>query len=130
MGLTLVEESAGETAGPDEGPTFDVFWLLYPRKVARKDAIRAWERIAAAERAMAIVALAAWRNIWLRRGELEYVPHPATWLNGERWTDELPSSERAPLAASHVQAEIPKAGERATMPDHVRALIAQLRGRQ
>lgn len=80
---------------------FDTFWLLYPRKVARKAARVAWQRLSPDDCVAAIVGLVGWRRVWIAKGELEYVPHPASWLNGERWTDELPSDIKA-TAASHL----------------------------
>ena len=29
---------------------------------------------------------------WKKDGG-QYIPHPATWLNGHRWEDEIPKSE-------------------------------------
>lgn len=76
----------------ETAPTFDDdFWPVWPRKVGKLDARKAWakalkhgvdpgEIVAGARR------LAEDPN----RPELRFVPHPATWLNGERWTDEDP----------------------------------------
>lgn len=102
--------------------TFDDFWLLYPRRVAKKAARIAWAKLTDVECCAAICACAAWRSIWAQK-DPEYMPHPASWLNGERWDDELPAGvqQSAPINAP------PKLGERTPMPDHVRALIAKLR---
>lgn len=110
---------------------FDAFWTLYPRHVAKKDARRAWDRINPAEHAEILTALVSWRRVWLKRGEMEYVPHPATWLNGERWTDELPSAPAVvPLHASHVAAAPAKPYTRGEMPEEVRAALRTLTGRK
>ena len=102
-------------------PTFDDFWLLYPRRVAKKAARLAWARIDANLHIPVLCACAAWRPIWMQR-DPEYMPHPASWLNGERWEDELPTGYQAPPIVSP-----PQLGERTAMPDHVRALLARLR---
>lgn len=120
MGLALVSTS-NEIAAD-----FDTFWLLYPKRMARKEARRAWDRLSAADQLAAIVGLAAWRRVWLARGEMQYVPHAATWINGERWTDELPV-EVTSSHASH-QVVTTKAGERGEMPQSVKDLIAKLKG--
>ena len=111
--------------------TFDDFWLLYPRKVAKLDARKMWQRLSSAQRVAVITALVMWRKVWMDRGELEYVPHAATWLHGERWEDELPPPTKplsaTPLCSGHLPAKIPQQSERTAMPDHVRALLASLR---
>lgn len=73
----------------DDG--FDAFWQLYPRKVARKSAHRAWVRLHpdAALYQQLVMALSAQRQSPQWRDSL-YIPYLATWLNGERWLDVLP----------------------------------------
>lgn len=107
-------------------PTWELFWSLYPRRVAKKDAEKAWSRMKEAERFDAIVALVDWRRVWVSRGEMEFVPYPATWLNGERWTDELPQ-DCSPRHASHAPAKPREEVERGEMPQAVRDAIARLR---
>ncbi len=108
--------------------TFDDFWLLYPRRVAKLDARKAWARLSSVQCVECLTALVAWRRLWMARGELEFVPHAATWLRGERWEDELPT----PVAStsthqSHQTANLPSLNARTAMPDHVRDLLAKLR---
>lgn len=105
-------------------PDFDTFWLLYPRHEAKKDARRAWDRMSAADQLAAVVAVADWRHIWHAQGrDSRTTPMPATWLNGERWEDEiphgiLPRRQQATPAQPFVRGEI---------PDSVKAVIAKLR---
>ena len=54
-------------------------------------------------------------------------PYGATWLNGERWEDELPPEFTARTAA-HQSVQLPEQTARTVMPEHVRALLAKLRG--
>ena len=125
MQLKLVGEAVIDT---DEKPTFEALWLLYPKKVARFDATKAWARLSEAEKLAAIVGLVAWRQIWMRRGEMQFVPHCATWLNGHRWEDELPEQwATSHQHSAHAPAVLPETGERTAMPENVRALIAKLR---
>jgi hypothetical protein len=120
MQLSLVSPTQ-PTAHP--APSFEDFWLLYPRKVARKAARTAFERLTSADQQAAIVAIADWRRVFATR-DPEFIPHAATWLNGERWADELPR-EYKPQAVQYHTAE--PAQSRAPMPDSVRKLIEQLR---
>jgi hypothetical protein len=71
----------------------------------------------------AIIGITSWRKVWMARGEWEYVPYAATWLNGERWEDELPAT----MIQVPVPTKLPEQGERTRMPDHVRELLAKLR---
>lgn len=80
--------------------TFDQFYAQYPKKVARKDAQKAWARLSEEEKAKALEALPAHVRYWDIKGtEKEFIPYPATWLNGARFEDELDLSESVPKTA-------------------------------
>lgn len=74
---------------------FDSFWKLYPRKVGKVKAEKAWAKLKVdADLFNRIgIALAAWSKShdWTKDGG-QYIPHAATWLNGKRWEDELPTA--------------------------------------
>lgn len=70
------------------GPSFSDFWQAYPSKVGRGAAARAWDKALAKVTSVEIVkAVEAQKasDRWLKG----YVPNPATWLNQERWADEV-----------------------------------------
>ncbi|MCE2578080.1 hypothetical protein [Gluconacetobacter entanii] len=69
---------------PDEA-AFEQFWQAYPRKVGKPKARRAFAKAvgkASLETLLAAIAATAWPS------DPTYIPHPATWLNNERWADE------------------------------------------
>ena len=72
---------------------FEAFWSAYPRKERKKDAKVKYEKRATDEEAEKAImdGLAAW---WLtdQWAVKKIFPHAATWLNQERWKDELSSS--------------------------------------
>ena len=69
---------------------FDEFWSLYPRKIAKATARKAWGKLSAEQQLMAAKAINTHCEYWkTKETELEFIPHPATWLNQERWEDEL-----------------------------------------
>ncbi|MFI8254117.1 hypothetical protein [Streptomyces filamentosus] len=76
---------------PDLLEGFDEFWAAYPRRIAKAPARAAWTK--AIKRgakptditAAAARAAAQWRS---QNTETKFIPHPATWLNGERYDDE------------------------------------------
>lgn len=110
---------------PQTGPdAFDDFWLLYPKRVAKKDAKKAWAKIPPSMHNQILTSLVAWRKVWAEE-DVNFLPHPSTYLNGERWEDELPA-DAVSTHASHAAAVLPTA-ERGEMPAHVAALLAKLR---
>jgi hypothetical protein len=71
--------------------SFDDFWAIYPRKVAKKDARKAWASLGNGQMEAAIDALPLQARHWQALGTgVEFIPYPASWLRGERWEDELP----------------------------------------
>ncbi|KKM17431.1 hypothetical protein LCGC14_1675860 [marine sediment metagenome] len=75
---------------------FDKFWSAYPRKVSKVAARRAWSSVEASLETV-LEALEVQKPQWK---DPQFIPHPATWLNGQRWEDEqapeatLPESMR------------------------------------
>ncbi|MGR6078517.1 hypothetical protein [Achromobacter sp. CSND-B12] len=85
------------------GPDFSTFWAQWPRKTAKKAAEKAWAKLRAADRRAALHVLPNHLAFWkAARTATEFIPHPATWLNGERWKDEvvMPNSRFEPRAAA------------------------------
>ena len=78
---------------------FSAFWAAYPRREARKDALKAWQQTAAVRPPVAEiirVIRVAIRVLDWTPDRRRFIPLPATWLRGERWNDEL----EAPIATS------------------------------
>jgi len=77
---------------------FESFWEAYPRKVGKGQARKAWLKLRP-DRELQGVILAAVRAQSVAGAQLErgksssdgrsVVPHPSTWLNGQRWEDEV-----------------------------------------
>jgi hypothetical protein len=71
---------------------FDEFWKEYPRKVNKKESLTAWKKAK-------LPPLETLLNVLNKHKESEqwtkdngkFIPHPSTWLNKERWNDELSS---------------------------------------
>ena len=69
---------------------FEEFWALYPRKIAKAVARKAFSRLSEQQQLDACKAIDDHLAYWkAKETELEFIPHPATWLNQERWEDEL-----------------------------------------
>ena len=75
----------------DKG-SFDAFWTAYPRKVAKAAAQQAWQKIKPTpelcKTILAAVEQQKQTDQWRKDGG-RFIPYPATWLNQERWTDEI-----------------------------------------
>jgi hypothetical protein len=69
---------------------FDQFWQIFPRKVAKGAALKAYTRIIKSKHATESELLSgAIRYAQEQRGaDPRYVKHPATWLNGWCWQDQ------------------------------------------
>lgn len=72
---------------------FDRFWLVYPKKIAKEAARKAFKKIhpddAMLDRMIAAVKTQRDTEQWAKEGG-KYIPHPATWLTAGRWDDEVP----------------------------------------
>lgn len=82
---------------------FDEFWTEYPRKVGKKDALKAWNKIKpdihTATAIMQGLSSAKQCEQW-RRDNGQYIPHASTWLNGRRWEDDYTVTGIKPVTAS------------------------------
>lgn len=88
--IRSAQASTRQALAQAAAPSFDEFWAVWPKREAKKDARRAWERMSAASKVAAMTALPKHVSRWRREGRARnHIPHPATWLNGERWDDEL-----------------------------------------
>lgn len=92
----------GEGVGKELKPLcddshFDDFWAIYPNKKAKKTAKRVWDRLSPKDelRQRIFAALETQKKSpdWQKENG-RYVPLPATYLNGERWKDEVTTTER------------------------------------
>ena len=70
--------------------TFENFWSQYPKKVGKLTAKRSWEKLSLENQQKALEAIVEHRKYWSAKGtEWEYICHASTWLNQERFEDEL-----------------------------------------
>jgi 2'-5' RNA ligase len=71
---------------------FQEFWNVWPKRCAKADARKAWAQTKDIRPELTnllnAVKAACKTEAWMKDGG-KYIPHPATWLRGERWDDEL-----------------------------------------
>ncbi|MGO9770934.1 MAG: hypothetical protein ACLPSW_15550 [Roseiarcus sp.] len=81
---------------------FDDFWRLYPKKVARTDAMQAFVR-ALKHATIDEILQGALRYATERREEdPRYTKHPATWLNKGCWSDATSTPQKRPADGVNV----------------------------
>jgi hypothetical protein len=72
---------------------FEEVWKCWPRKAGKKAAKTKFMRLVLARtvsREQLVEALVAHGAAYEKWVQPQYVPHLTTWLNGERWEDEVP----------------------------------------
>lgn len=71
---------------------FDKFWQAYPKKVSKKEAQKSWKKINPSlelfEKILKALEMVKQTEQW-KKDNGKFIPYPATWLNKERWTDEI-----------------------------------------
>lgn len=96
---TNPDETQQETEKTAETPKesalerrFNEFWAAYPKKQAKGAAFKTWKRLKPSQELTdkMIAAIEAQKRSeqWMTEGG-RFIPNPATWLNGERWEDEI-----------------------------------------
>lgn len=96
--------------------TFDDFWRVYPRRVGKLAALRAWQKAIRLAPAEEIIEAA---GRYARVAEMPYTCHPTTWLNQGRWMDEycadqVVTSGKSTIAKHH--AKLIREGKRHLIP--------------
>ena len=79
---------------------FDVFWKAYPKKINKQEARRAFQKLSVpVETLVNALEKQKLSAQWTSDGG-RYIPYPATWLNQQRWEDELAPANSVPTGAS------------------------------
>lgn len=83
-----------EVQKPDWEDKFEQFWKLYPKKQNKKK-VQLWFKNKKPNDALFDTIIKKLKNFidtvdWQKENG-KYIPMPTTWLNGERWNDEIKS---------------------------------------
>jgi uncharacterized protein YdaU (DUF1376 family) len=96
--VTSNQEKKKTTSSKKAPAGFEEFWLAYPNKSAKANAEKAFAKIGPdqdlLDRIMSGLTAAKRSRDWVKDGG-QYIPHAATWLNGERWLDEYTPASRS-----------------------------------
>ncbi len=76
-------------------PGFCSFWFLYPKRVGKGEAFKAWTKSNCEVLSEVVVRAVREQLPYLEREGGKFTPLPATWLNQKRWEDEptMPKSQ-------------------------------------
>ena len=72
--------------------TFETFWKEYPNKKAKPKAYQSWVKINPDENLLKQILDGlekAKQSTQWQKDNGQFIPHPTTWLNQERWNDEV-----------------------------------------
>lgn len=94
--LTNIQNTDNQTPrAPREGErlekSFNEFWSSYPKKTAKQQALKAWEKLRPDEELLNVILASLERqkkSVQWTKDNGQFIPYPATWLNGRRWEDE------------------------------------------
>ena len=88
--------NARETRGAE----FEKFWNAYPRHEGKQKARMAFEKVNVPLQTL-LDAIEKWKHSaqWSKDNG-QFIPYPATWLNGKRWEDEPIMDKSIPMGAS------------------------------
>ncbi|QNR43475.1 phage replication protein [Pseudomonas syringae] len=79
-------------SSPTTGDLFPKFWKLYPNKKGKAAAEKVWRKLKVNDDLFNLIAQGLAKQCaslaWTKDGG-RFIPHPATWLNGQRWEDEV-----------------------------------------
>jgi len=85
-------ENSSQAPRPDNSDLFAKFYKLYPNKKGKANAQKAWKKINPDPELFNLILSGLAKYCaspdWTKDGG-QFIPHPATWLNGKRWEDEV-----------------------------------------
>ena len=91
--LTRTDNKRSVSSKPvdQSNPLFDKFWHNYPRKSNKAFARRVFDKLKVDEEMLGkmLSAISTQQTTIWKDKDPQYIPHPSTWLNGERWEDEI-----------------------------------------
>jgi hypothetical protein len=95
VGKGSLDQGADHSSPVGESGGFEQFWETYPRKEGKAAARKAFDKLkpdkALLAQMLAAVAVQRMSPGWVKDGG-QFIPHPATWLNGKRWEDASPAA--------------------------------------
>jgi hypothetical protein len=128
------KEAETKTEAPKSPDLFDAFWSAYPKKKAKDDAKRAFDKrkpdAALLGRMLAAIKVQCTTVEW-QKDKGQFIPYPASWLNDARWEDESEVLVAQPVNSRAAETQRLLAEQaahvRTAPPAHVLALIGKVK---
>lgn len=102
---------------------FEIFWKAYPKKKGKQDALKAFLKVKVPLVTLLTSLEKQKRSADWQKDGGQYVPYPATWLNGARWEDEIdnifPNTPERPRQRRLIGTEINEYGEEVNVYEYV-----------
>ena len=102
-----VKEKSSKTNKEDF--TFNSFYDIYPRKVGKAEALKAYKKIHDKDLKAVFSGLNRYVEKWSKeKTEKDFIPHASTWLNQKRWDDEIDITIEQPKFKDQLDEQISK----------------------
>jgi hypothetical protein len=79
------------SGGKGTTPEFESFWSVWPKKIAKQEALKAWRALNPSpelvDTILADIDKRTGSEDWQKEGG-KYIPYPATYIRGRRWEDQ------------------------------------------
>ena len=102
------KEGTGEKKGKEEISGFSLFWAAYPKKKSKGEAEKAFIKIkpdnVLLDKILKAIEAQKKSPDWIKDSG-QFIPYPATWLNGKRWEDETTIPPEIQKPAKQVELE-------------------------
>ncbi len=85
-------KSESESESETRARAFDSFWFMYPKKVGKEAARKAFAKVTVDVNVLIHAIEQQKLSPQWQKDNGQYIPNPATWLNQGRWEDELTAS--------------------------------------
>ena len=86
----IIKDNIEDNSMFDQEDAFNRFWALYPRHVNKKKAHKKFLEICKNQEMLSkILSAIVDQKESVQWQDEKYIPHPTTWLNNERWNDEV-----------------------------------------
>lgn len=83
------KDNKGKEEDTNVSMPFDTFWKIWPKKVAKENARKAWAKLSKPDQQSAYDAvLNGWFDRWQAINPRLNPIHPATFINSKRWQDD------------------------------------------
>jgi len=89
----ITHNDNGNDSTSSASKSFDEFWSIYPRKVGKKTALQRWISLNCETIKDKIIAAVKAQSKSKQWNDVQYIPHPTTWLNQGRWDDEVKTTK-------------------------------------